>query len=702
MSLSPRRPRKKTPSVQAALLAEVEHGWMELARELVRHMPPVPEGELSGAVQLRLDRTLFLRIAEARGGEAGGVFTLGQVYEQLLGKSVFIGADGTPRLEEKPEVRKAGGVYYSPAFVVDYIVRTTLGLLLEEASPGRAEPLRIIDPACGAGVFLVAAYQFLLDWHQAKAGGGRLSLETRKHLLLRHIFGVDLDPRAVEVAKLSLLLKLLEGEPRPASHVERLLPELAGNIVRGNALIGPDVATALSARQAEAFVPFDWEQAFPEAFAAGGFDAVIGNPPYLRVDDTWGRGDVRLAYLKRRYREVYNDKTDLLFYFLKRAVDLCRGEVAFIVSRAFLEAYKADRLRAWLGETVHVREVLDFQNAAVFPGVGITTSIVRLTRRQTGPAAFRRFQPRELPPGMSAERLLDASLFETVQVPQEAFRAAPWAFAEARTQELLERIDARGTPVGAILLIGQGMQTGANTVFGRRTPEELEAWGVPPGQWFIRARNSDIWRYRLEDCGERILYLEDVEDWSHLPEGVRAHLQRHEAELKARAAWQRGNCEWWRFTWPLHKQHAHTRKLLCPYLATENRFALDEGPRFLGLTDTTVLYDAGQPEDLRYLLGVLNSRLLTFRFRYLGKLKSGNLREYFENSVSKLPIPRLAAEDPSHVRLVTLVDEALSLAGCRAPGLEAVERLIDQEVYALFGITPEEQALIEQALGTWG
>jgi methylase of polypeptide subunit release factors len=673
---------------------------MELAQEHVRHAPHVGEGELPSTLQLTFDRTLFLRLAEARRGE--GFLTLGQVYEQLLGKSVFIGADGTPRIEEKPEVRKAGGVYYSPAFVVDYIVRATLGPLLEEATAEQVERLRIIDPACGAGVFLLAAYQYLLDWHQAKSGGQRLPLETRKRLLLRHIFGVDLDPRAVEVAKLSLVLKLLEGEQELASHVERLLPELAGHIVRGNALIGPDLSSALSSRQAASVVPFDWEQTFPEAFAEGGFDAVIGNPPYLRVDDTWGRGDVRLAYLKRTYREVYNDKTDLLFYFLKRAVDLSRSEVAFIVSRAFLEAYKADRLRGWLGENVRIREVLDFQNAAVFPGVGITTSIVRLTRRQTGPALFRRFQPRELPPGMSAERLLDASLFETVEVPQHAFRSAPWAFAKARTQELLERIDGRGTPVGDILHIGQGMQTGANTVFGRRTAEELEAWGVPGGQGFIRARNSDIGRYRIEDSGERILYLEDVEDWSHLPEGVQAHLLRHEEDLKARAAWQRGNCEWWRFTWPLHKQHAHTRKLLCPYLATENRFALDAHPRFLGLTDTTVLYDAGQPEDLRYLLGVLNSRLLTFRFRYLGKLKSGNLREYFENTVSKLPIPRLAAEDPRHVRLVTLVDEALSLAERQAPRLEAVERLIDQEVYALFGITPEEQSHIEQVLGMQG
>jgi len=655
---------------------------------------------------------------------------LGQVYEQFLGKTVLIGQDGTARIEEKPEVRKAGGIYYTPSFVVGYIVRTTLEPLLEEATLAQVEKLRIVDPACGSGSFLIAAYQYLLDWHLEKYsanpqrhraelsttadGRRRLSTQARKRILLNNIFGVDLDPQAVEVAKLSLLLKVIEGETQLAFNVERLLPDLDDNIVRGNALIASDIQVAhdLTPEQREALSPFDWDKAFPEVFAAGGFDAVIGNPPYLSVDDTWGRGDVRLAYIKQAYREVYNDKTDLLFYFLKRAVDLSKGEVSFIVSRAFLEAYKADRLRGWLGENVRVREVLDFQNATVFQGVGITTGIIRLTTQKTGPATFRRFLRQELPLGMNADRLSEEGLFETLKVEQSAFGAEPWTFAETGTQDLLDRIDRQGEPVGTILHIGQGMQTGANQVFGRRTPDEIKEWSVPRGQWFIRARNSDIERYHIEDSGERILYLEDAEAFSSLPKGVQAHLREHEEALKGRAAYQRGNCEWWKFTWPLHKQHAHRRKILCPYLAAENRFAIDEQKRFLGLTDTTVLYDSDQPEELRYIVGVLNSRLLTFRFRYIGKLKSGNVREYFENTVSRLPIPRLAASDPRHGRVVDLVDQATSLAQRRAAArtppertslerqLETVERNIDGEVYALFGITAEEQSHIERALGS--
>ena len=166
-----------------------------------------------------------------------------------------------------------------------------------------------------------------------------------------------------------------------------MLTWLACNVVCGNSLIGPDYYDGLSLLRDPdedlTINAFDWTQTFPEVFASGGFDAVIGNPPYLNVDDTWGSRDPRLAYLKRAYAQVYNDKTDLLFYFLAKAVEISRHEVAFIVSRAFLEAFKADELRSYLAEQATILEILDFQNAYLFDRVGITTSIVRLSRTKT-------------------------------------------------------------------------------------------------------------------------------------------------------------------------------------------------------------------------------------------------------------------------------------------------------------------------------
>ena len=237
---------------------------------------------------------------------------LGQVYERFLGKVIEVTAADAVAVEEKPEVRKAGGVYYTPDYIVDYIVENTVGKLLEGKRPDEAAQLRVLDPACGSGSFLVGAYQYLLDWHRREyekqpkryqnrilhsPDGIILKTREKKRILLNNIYGVDLDPNAVEVSKLSLLLKMLEGENEAARQEavidesgEQILPDLGGNIKCGNSLIGSDFyagadLTEVDKEELYRVNPFDWESkaGFGEIMAAGGFDAVIGNPPYVRI-----------------------------------------------------------------------------------------------------------------------------------------------------------------------------------------------------------------------------------------------------------------------------------------------------------------------------------------------------------------------------------------------------------------------------------
>lgn len=157
---------------------------------------------------------------------------LGQVYEQFLGKVIRLTEGHRAVVDDKPEVKKAGGVYYTPTYIVDYIVAQTVGKLVEGKTPKQVEKIRVLDPACGSGSFLIGAYQFLLDWHLqfytandpvkwakgkkpalVQTGGGwKLTIAERKRILLANIYGVDIDAQAVEVTKLSLLLKVLEGE----------------------------------------------------------------------------------------------------------------------------------------------------------------------------------------------------------------------------------------------------------------------------------------------------------------------------------------------------------------------------------------------------------------------------------------------------------------------------------------------------------
>ncbi|MCG2661083.1 MAG: BREX-1 system adenine-specific DNA-methyltransferase PglX, partial [Kiritimatiellae bacterium] len=493
---------------------------------------------------------------------------LGQVYERFLGKVIRLTAGHQAKVEDKPEVRKAGGVYYTPTYIVDYIVKNTVGKLLEGKTPRQTAKLKILDPACGSGSFLLGAYQLLLDWHlvqymkkpenwtkgrepklyQHHKGGWKLTTAERKRILLNNIYGVDIDSQAVEVTKLSLLLKVLEGESQETITKQfelfhqRALPDLGSNIKCGNSLIGPDF---YKDRQGELFGEdemfriniFDWNAEFSEIMKNGGFDTVIGNPPYLNVDDTWGKGDSRLAALKKLYSNIYNDKTDILFYFLGKAIQLSKGYICFIVSRAFLEAYKADKLRTYLLLQSSIQEVIDFRNFHVFYGVGITTCIITL-RRNSKPGIIQAYKLLidVLPSGDLQILRSNPQIFEQIEISQNSLCSSAWVMVSSTVSGLNEKIDRMGDPLNKILIIGQGMQTGQNDVFGKRTLKEVTQWRLKPGQFYKRASNSDIQRYFIQDRGEYIFYPQIFTNIEQLPKGVQKHLLANVVELKGRAA----------------------------------------------------------------------------------------------------------------------------------------------------------------------
>ncbi|HEX9332944.1 MAG TPA: DNA methyltransferase, partial [Anaerolineales bacterium] len=318
---------------------------------------------------------------------------LGQVYERFLGKVIRLTAGHQAKVEEKPEVRKAGGVFYTPTFIVENIIQNTVGKLLEGKTPKEVARLKFLDPACGSGTFPLGAFQYLLNWHlkwyldhepakwmtgknpaiyqssraersasgdeAGRGTGGEWKLTTakKKEILLNNIFGVDIDPQAVEVTKLSLLLKVLEGESNEtigsqlALFQERVLPDLGRNIKCGNSLIGYDYFEGrmfVEQEERERVNAFDWKAEFPQVFAQGGFDAVFGNPPYRMMQPHNTEKEI-LEYLRKKYL-VAEYKMEMFHMFLQLGVSLLRpsGLHGFIVPATILNNVYAEKLRNWI------------------------------------------------------------------------------------------------------------------------------------------------------------------------------------------------------------------------------------------------------------------------------------------------------------------------------------------------------------------
>jgi hypothetical protein len=311
---------------------------------------------------------------------------LGSAYEQFLGKRITIGSGHRARIEEKPEVRHAGGVYYTPQYIVEYIVERTVGELVKGKKPEEVAAMRFVDPACGSGSFLLGTYQYLLNWHKEQYGAlkkmakgkksdklrpdGELTTAEKKRILVNNIYGVDLDANAVEVTKLSLLLKCMEGETHASIEQqlglfhERVLPTLDKNVQCGNSLIDVDAFDLLPEEETHALRPFNWQRAFPEVFKKGGFDAVLGNPPYVRQE--------LLTPQKPYYQEhfaVYHGVADLYTYFMERAAALLKpgGLYGIIVANKWMRANYGEPLRRWLKQQ-DIRELIDFGDLPVFQG----------------------------------------------------------------------------------------------------------------------------------------------------------------------------------------------------------------------------------------------------------------------------------------------------------------------------------------------
>lgn len=748
-------------------------------------------------------------------------------------------------MDDKPEVKKAGGVYYTPTYIVDYIVRQTAGKLLDEAMGGagvspaavgalaggsspaaeglregaqpgtrdaraplqaraatailnRVAKLRILDPACGSGSFLIGAYQFLLDWHlqfyldnnpakwageirgkhpvlvQSRTGGWQLSIAERKRILLANIYGVDIDPQAVEVTKLSLLLKVLEGESAQAQTCfalkDRVLPDLGANIKCGNSLIGPDFyqqaeLPLLTDEECYRINVFDWPAEFaqilqrhapagelretatadhdytmpgvplhgsyatkkpkggkaanaPAPIASeweGGFDAVIGNPPYVRIQTLRDSQPQEVEFFGRAYQAAGRGNYDLYVVFVERGLQLLNtsGRLGFIVPNKFFRTDYGQGLRRALSDRKALSRIVDFGPSQVFAATTHTCLLFLQARKADS------FEYAQSEASAKSLALAVAARRDTQSLSTEA-----WAFDNAETELLRAKLARRATRLLDLPSeMSRGSSTGDDEVF------VFESGTLKVEKEIVREPvfASDFGRYRFAPSGKwRVIFpcvSEDGEFRLYTEQELKqrfprayAHLHRHQQALKRRKQFK----EWFGYSAPRNLALHDRAQIAVPLLADGGMFArIPEKTHGRlcpmaggGFTITLSSQCQVKPE---YVLGLLNSRLLFWRLRGASNLFRGGWITCTKQYFGGLPIRTIDFADKTdrtaHDRMVKLVEQMLELhkklAAARTPQeqtalerqIAAADAQIDRLVYDLYGLTEGEIRIVEGKAG---
>lgn len=872
--------KKGTAEVDSALLAEIE-GWREqLARNIALRNPGITERDLNYAVQVTIDRIIFLRISEDRGIETygrlketatsanvykglcelfksaddkynSGLFhfadekdregfadtltpklsiddkilkdifkslyypdspyefsvmppeILGQVYENFLGSVIRLTSGGRAVIEQKPEVRKAGGVYYTPSFIVDYIVKNTVGRLLENKTPQdvagltenwrpskNARPLAVLDPACGSGSFLLGAYQFLLNWHleqyskepgkwltgkspriyQNRRGAYCLTTSERKRILLANIYGVDIDQQAVEVTKLSLLLKVLEEENAETINKqltlfhERALPDLGANIRCGNSLIGPDyfalrqvnheknpplspfdkggketgglqgdLINSLSDEET-GFLPdgrnyndnsvssgipdfdeyirinaFDWKTEFPSIINTGGFDAVIGNPPYVRQE---GLSEFK-DYFSRVYK-TYTGTSDIYVPFIEKGIGLLRegGVFSYIVANKWMRANYGLPLRKWLAGKC-VEEIIDFGDLPVFKTATTYPCILRVAAKpannEISAVNVETLDFEDLDAYASANRFA---------VSKANLDPSGWSLVDNKKHALLAKIKGAGIPLGEYVKgqIYYGIKTGLNKAFviDSETKDRLISEDPKSAELikpFLAGR--DIKRYAMPKANKYLIFTRRGTDIEQHP-AIKNHLLQFKNELMPKPAGFKGEWkgrkpgpyQWFEIQDTVAYYNEFEKpKIMWPEIAQSARFSFDS----TGLYANNKVFI--MPSNDLYLLGLLNSRLLRIFIHSVCTDLQGDSYNFSGIFLVRSPIRVINPDNPSdtvmHDRIISLVTLMLDLnkrlAASTQPHertiierqIAATDKEIDALIYKLYGLTEDEIKIVE-------
>ncbi len=623
---------------------------------------------------------------------------LGHIFEQSISDLEAIRAEirgeATAKQDSK---RKRDGIFYTPEFITRFIVARTIGGWLKErfvelearhksGKPGLMSKagqqrlwrdylellgnIKVLDLACGSGAFLIAAFDFLFGEYErvnrtfAELTGSRDQidwLDLDRQILQENLFGVDLNPESVEITKLSLWLK--------TARKDKPLNNLDGNIRCGNSLVEPPAAEALRRTYVE--LPpgtqgFDWREAFPAVAAKGGFDIVIGNPPYVRQESI---GPFK-PYLQQRYAS-YHGAADLYVYFYERGLELLAptGKLSYIVTNKWLRAGYGEPLRRLFSERAEFEDIIDFGHAPIFEDADTFPCIIVAHPNPSPPAPLPSGErgakasppmgggvgergltensiampetaddaevrvclvPRDRPTELSLDQYITEQAYP---VPWRRYGAKAWSLEPPAVEALMARIRKRGVPLSEFAGVKPmyGIKTGFNEAFLIDDATRLDLIRDDPGcaeiiKPYLRGQDIKRWVPEWQRLWMIVLASSGNRAWSWSDEGGQAEAvfnrsypsvyQRMKGfEDRLRNRQDKGQF-WWELRACDYYDRFESPKLVYQEIQFHPQYALSNGPLY-GNNKVFLL-----PSDDAYLLACLNSPLLWwFNWRNLPHMK---------------------------------------------------------------------------------
>ncbi|MFX1282467.1 MAG: Eco57I restriction-modification methylase domain-containing protein [Promethearchaeota archaeon] len=563
--------------------------------------------------------------------------------------------------------RKEEGVFYTPEFITDFMCKNSIipylskkgaeninELISEyyediEKLESKLRNIKILDPACGCGAFLIKAFDVLLEITKEirlvkdfrgmrkkdqKAGDMDIWIneEEGKQIIENNLYGVDINESLVKITKLGLLSRITKKD--------RKLMDLSQNIICGDSLLED---ASLKSDKA-----FKWSY-FEEILNKGGFDIIIGNPPYINIiEDLESR-----KYYKERFPEIYTGKNDIYYYFIRKAIELTKknGYISLISPRYLMEAFNARKLREYILKETAIQKIIDFLDFKIFAEANVDTAIYILKRTNTK----KEIMVHKLVKQMTPPLKLEPPFFKNFCVEQNQLTGKKWYFIDPEIQSILDKIDTKSTGrLKDYSILSKGVQTGKDSVFVL-TKDEIEKYSIEKNILRNWVKNSQIRRFGYIDPQLYIIISnrKTIKKLSSHP-NLEKYLLKYKEELMNRTRvnkwfhWRKGDE---RFTIDWNKP-----KIVTPYKSANNKFTIDDKGCYFSQDIVLILPTDGI--DIRYLLSYLNSRICEFYFKIKGK-RLGAVYEYYPRQIEDLPFIKIKTKEQK--AFVKIVERLLEL-----------------------------------------